>query len=280
MSENGFMAIVRKNPVTIGIVTFAVLSILIIVIVMIMKKNNTPKPTTKEGFSFSDTFALSNMTDEDADHIVGGGYEENGYEKEEDEIVENFPQPAPMNVMYSDANGNLATTTDLGVEYITVTRDSIVKGDSVINGKLSINGWSNVKDTLSDIYARIAAVEGRVSGHDTSISSLSTRTGDLERRVGGNDTSISGLSSRAGDLERRVGGNDSSISGLSTRTGSLETRTNKLEEGAMMLDTQYHMKENKFEGHLIGLGSFRRLGSSPWSPDSGYQAVPFSFKKI
>ena len=224
-NENGFMAIVRKNPVTIGIVTFAVLSILIIVIVMIMKKNNTPTPTTKEGFSFSDTFSISNMTDEDADHIgLGGRYEENGYdyENEEDEIVENFPQPAPQNVMYSDANGNLATTTDLGVEYITVTRDSIVKGDSVINGKLSINGWSNVKDTLSDIYARIAAVEGRVSGHDTSISTLSTRTGSLETRVGGND---------------------SSISGLSTRTGSLETRTNKLEDGAMMKDTAYAMSD-------------------------------------
>ena len=87
-NENGFMAIVRKNPVTIGIVTFAVLSILIIVIVMMMKKNNTPKPTTKEGFSFSDTFSLSNMTDEDADHIgLGGGYEENGYDYENEEIV-------------------------------------------------------------------------------------------------------------------------------------------------------------------------------------------------
>ena len=119
-NENGFMAIVRKNPVTTGMVTFAVLSILIIVIVMMMEKNNTPKPTTKEGFSFSDTFSLSNMTDEDADHIVGGGYEENGYDYEKEEIVENFPQPAPMNVMYSDANGNLATTTDLGLQNLTI----------------------------------------------------------------------------------------------------------------------------------------------------------------
>ena len=120
-NENGFMAIVRKNPVTTGIVTFAVLAISIIVIVMMMKKNNTPKPTTKEGFSFSDTFSLSNMTDEDADQIgLGGGYEENGYDYEKEEIVENFPQPAPMNVMYSDANGNLATTTDLGLQNLTI----------------------------------------------------------------------------------------------------------------------------------------------------------------
>ena len=130
-NENGFMAIVRKNPVTTGVVTFAVVAISIIVIVMMMKKNNTPKPTTKEGFSFSDTFALSNMTNEDADHIgLGGGYEENGYENEEDEIVENFPQPAPQNVMYSDANGNLATTTDLGLQNLTIAKDgALLIGD-------------------------------------------------------------------------------------------------------------------------------------------------------
>lgn len=29
------------------------------------------------------------------------------------EIRENFPQSSPMNVMYSDANGNLATSNDL-----------------------------------------------------------------------------------------------------------------------------------------------------------------------
>ena len=149
-SENGFMAIVRKNPVTTGIVTFAVLSILIIVIVMMMKKNNTPKPpTTKEGFSFSDTFSLSNMTDEDADHIgLGGGYEENGYDYENEEIVENFPQPSPQNVMYSDANGNLATTTDLGVEYISVTRDSAVSGNSTVSGNLAVKGDSNLKGNV------------------------------------------------------------------------------------------------------------------------------------
>jgi len=144
MSENGFMAMIKKNPVTTGFVSFAVLAILIVIIVLVRRKNNnntTPKPTTKEGFSFSDTFSLSslsNMSDEDADHILGTGYqnEENGYE----EIVENFPQPAPMNVMYSDANGNLATTTDLGVEYVTVTRDSTVSGNSTVKGNSSVSG--------------------------------------------------------------------------------------------------------------------------------------------
>jgi len=135
MSENGFMAMIKKNPVTTGVVTFAVLSILIIVILMIAKKNkNTPKPTTKESFSFSDTFALSNMSDEDADHIgLGTGYrndnEENEYQNGY-EIVENFPQPAPMNVMYSDANGNLATTTDLGLQNLTIAKDgALLIGD-------------------------------------------------------------------------------------------------------------------------------------------------------
>lgn len=241
MSENSFMTMIKKNPVTTGVVTFAVVAISIIVIVMMTKKNTTPKPTTNEGFSLSDTFALSNMSDEDADHIgLGTGYhhnEENGYDYEK-EIVENFPQPAPMNVMYSDANGNLATTTDLGVEYITVTGNSSIKGDAVVGGKLSINGYGNVKDSLSEIYALIKALEGSVRGHDTSISGLSSRAGDLERRVGEHASGISSLSSRTGELERRVGGNDTSISGLSARISGLESnsvainREYRLEEGA------------------------------------------------
>lgn len=150
-TENGsFMDMIRKNPVTTGLISFAVLALLIILIVMMMKKNQntTPKPTTKEGFSFSDTFSLSNMTNEDADHIgLGGGYEENGYdyEKEEDEIVENFPQPAPMNVMYSDANGNLATTTDLGLQNLTVTGDPNAKDGS----SMLVNGGANFKPAIS-----------------------------------------------------------------------------------------------------------------------------------
>jgi hypothetical protein len=94
-----------------------VLIIIVIVLIAGVRRvdNNTPKPTTKtmgEGFS--------------------GG---------ENNIVENYPQSIPMNVMYSDANGNLGTTTDLGLQNLTVKGDSAVTGTLTLNNtKVSTNG--------------------------------------------------------------------------------------------------------------------------------------------
>ena len=56
-----------------------------------------------------------------------------------------------------------------------------------------------------------------MTGHDTSISTLSSRAGDLERRVTGHDTSISNLST--------------TISGLDS-TYVMNNREYRLEEGA------------------------------------------------
>lgn len=54
------------------------------------------------------------------------------------DIIENFPS-AEMNVMYSDANGNLATTRDLGLANLTVSGDSQF-GD----GKIAIKNGSTI----------------------------------------------------------------------------------------------------------------------------------------
>jgi hypothetical protein len=51
--------------------------------------------------------------------------------------VENYPQVTPMNVMYSDSNGNLATTTDLGLQNLTVSSDSSFGGNVGITGKVA-----------------------------------------------------------------------------------------------------------------------------------------------
>lgn len=121
------MSTIKKNLVLTSCVMIAITALVIFLIVK--RKNNT---STKEGFSYSsnETFTLSNMTEEDANSI---GLYDNEYDYE-NEIVENFPQPAPMNVMYSDANGNLATTTDLGLQNLTVT------GDAQFNANTNTNG--------------------------------------------------------------------------------------------------------------------------------------------
>lgn len=54
--------------------------------------------------------------------------------------VENYPQSTPMNVMYSDSNGNLATTTDLGLQNLTVSGDSTFANDNVIINSGDIAG--------------------------------------------------------------------------------------------------------------------------------------------
>jgi hypothetical protein len=55
-------------------------------------------------------------------------------------IVENYPQSTPMNVMYSDASGNLGTTSDLGLQNLTVSGDSTFANDNVIINSGDISG--------------------------------------------------------------------------------------------------------------------------------------------
>jgi hypothetical protein len=60
-----------------------------------------------------------------------------------EKIVENFPQSTPMNVMYSDSNGNLGTTTDLGLQNLTISSD----GAMLLGNKFRFNGG---KDAWKD----------------------------------------------------------------------------------------------------------------------------------
>lgn len=90
--------VITKNPLVItGIVVVVVVGI----IVLVLKMNRS-----EEAFSTSSS----------------------------DKIVENYPQSTPMNVMYSDANGNLGTTTDLGLQNLTVSSDSQFNGNTNTNG--------------------------------------------------------------------------------------------------------------------------------------------------
>jgi hypothetical protein len=146
---NDFMDTIKKNPAVTGAVVLIVV-LLIIGIVMMMrnkndKKGDKNKPTLKEGFSYgsnlyddNDTFALSNMTPEDAERLGMESYSE--YSEYDNDIVENFPQTTPMNVMYSDANGNLSTTTDLGLQNLTVNGDSQFANNNVIISERDLGG--------------------------------------------------------------------------------------------------------------------------------------------
>jgi len=90
--NNNIMSTIKRNP----LVSLIVVVVVILAIVLIVNMRGS-----KEEFSPSDTSA---------------------------KIIENFPQ-GPMNVMYSDSAGNLGTTTDLGLDYLTVTSNSDLSGN-------------------------------------------------------------------------------------------------------------------------------------------------------
>jgi hypothetical protein len=54
------------------------------------------------------------------------------------ETVENFPQTTAMNVLYSDPSGNLGSTSDLGLQNLTVKGESQVGGNLILSGD---NQW-------------------------------------------------------------------------------------------------------------------------------------------
>ena len=97
--------------------------------------------------------------------------------------VENFPQSTPMNVMYSDASGNLGTTTDLGLQNLTVSGDvgmsqkltagSISTGDLSSAGSVNVNGKMNVHSG-----APAAVPSGYMSNGSLTI-------GDVSKNFGG-----------------------------------------------------------------------------------------------
>ena len=82
-------------------------------------------------------------------------------------IVENFPQTTPMNVMYSDSNGNLGTTTDLGLQHLTVN------GDSSIGNSLTVNS-RNILNELDSIKADLASTKTTLSNTNTDLASTKT----------------------------------------------------------------------------------------------------------
>ncbi len=131
-NENNIMNILKKNPVAItAIVVFVVVGI-----VLIVKMRGSEEAFSASNI-FDDTFNTSDDTSDTSDTS--------------DTIVENFPQSTPMNVMYSDAAGNLATTTDLGLQNLTVN------GPMQANNRLNFvatNGSKGISLDSSDTHLR------------------------------------------------------------------------------------------------------------------------------
>jgi hypothetical protein len=106
--NNNFMSTITKNPLVSGIVVVVVILIIILIAMKGRKESFSSPPSSNEN------------------------------------IVENFPQSTPMNVMYSDASGNLGTTTDLGLQNLTVN------GAIQANNRLNFVGTDGSKNISLD----------------------------------------------------------------------------------------------------------------------------------
>jgi len=163
--------------------------------------------------------------------------------------VENFPQSTPMNVMYSDAAGNLGTTTDLGLKNLTISSD----GAMLLGNKFRLNGgvdaWKDddwlrmMNKENTDYYGGFAA--GRLySAGDTTVG------GNLSINSYGNvkDT-LNDLYAKINALSGTVASNktnaDNSINGLVNRVTSTETRLTNLENTTVKKDKEFSLKNIK-----------------------------------
>ena len=120
------------NPSQRNLIIIAVIVVMLSVIAMMFSKKDKKrdkKKGVKESFvdeihrNDDGVFSLFNFS--------SGDVESN------EEIVENFPQETPMNVIYTDTNGNLSNTSDLGLQNLTVNGEAKFGNNVNINGELS-----------------------------------------------------------------------------------------------------------------------------------------------
>ena len=139
-------------------------------------------------------------------------------------VIEYFPT-SEMNVMYSDINGNLSTTQDLGIKNLTVSSSSKFGSDVGITGNATVGG--KVMITGDTSIGGGATIGGKaVITSDTSIGGKAAIAGDAT--VGGKaiitgDTTIGGGTTIGGNTA--IGGN-TVVTGDMTAVGNMFAKRN------------------------------------------------------
>jgi len=205
------MNILKKNPVAItAIVVFVVVGI-----VLIVKMRGSEEAFSASNI-FDDTFNTSDISDK---------------------IIENFPQSTPMNVMYSDSAGNLGTTTDLGLQNLTV------KGDSNLNGNvLSGDVFGGGSQLRTETIVAGPSYGGRLHLLGDNVYVMAKNG----VRIATDPNSRNPWGSSNGNL---------------TVDGTISTGT-----GYSMIDNR-NVKPNQLSGHKVqfGFGSLANNGTAPFA---------------
>lgn len=107
------------------------------------------------------------------------------------DVVENFPQLAPMNVMYSDTNGNLGTTTDLGVQYLTVAGDSSIGKSLIVNSRNILNELDSIKAELASTKADLSSTKTVLSNTNADLAATKTDLASTKDDLSSTKTTLS-----------------------------------------------------------------------------------------
>lgn len=126
---------------------------------------------------------------------------------ERNEIREDFPQNSPMNVLYSDANGNLSSTNDLGLKNLTITQD----GALLLGNKFRFNAssdyygndeWLRLSNAANTAIGGGFAADKLWSNNDTRTGTLTCANGLTAGSVATGDMTALSLSRSEGDWLR------------------------------------------------------------------------------
>ena len=214
-NENNVMTILTKNP----LVSLIVVVVIVVAIVLIVKMSGS-----EEAFSPS---------------------------SDNKDIVENYPQSTPMNVMYSDSNGNLGTTTDLGLQNLTVKTDSSFGGNIGVSGSATVGG---LIDTPS--LNRNSGDWLRVNDQGASVGQTAMYGG-----VCINDTRQAHGGLSVGDWNSNVGQGNIRAAGTISAGGTISTS-----RGYGIIDNRSVNPNQLSGGHVqLGFGSMANNGSAPFA---------------
>jgi hypothetical protein len=89
----------------------------------------------------------------------------------------NPPRVSNANVLYTDINGNLGATSDLGLTYLTVSSGTSLLGGCTTD---TLNVTSINSPTITNLDTKITNLETKITELETKITNLKT---NLETRI-------------------------------------------------------------------------------------------------
>lgn len=146
---------------------------------------------------------------------------------------ENFPQTSNLNVLYTDQNGNLGATSDLGIDKLTVNSESQIRGNQTVKGTQYVDGiiYTSGKRNLPsgwggglrtwDVYASGTIATGDDSGnikasisndgnasfnniYSPTINNINTTLSSLQTQITSLQNQINTINSTLGDISNNI----------------------------------------------------------------------------